>query len=97
MAADTGLGFPPAMRTVVGILVGLGFIAGMVFISLDETAVRCEVCVQYRGASTCRAGSGADAASAVQIAKSTACAELAHTRTQNIQCQATRPRTYTCE
>lgn len=85
------------MRTLVGILVGVAFVAAMVFISLDETAVRCEVCLQFNGASACRAGSGSDAASAVQIAVSTACAELAHSRTQNIQCQATRPSSRTCE
>lgn len=85
------------MRTLVGILVGVGFLAFMVYLSLGETAVRCEVCVQYNGASACRAGSGADAASAVQIAVSTACAELAHSRTQNIQCQATRPSSRACE
>ena len=85
------------MRTLVGILFGVGFVAAMVYISLDSTAVRCEVCHQYNGASACRAGSGEDAASAVQIAVSTACAELAHSRTQNIQCQAMRPSSRSCE
>jgi hypothetical protein len=85
------------MRTLLGILLGIGFLAVMVYISLGETAVRCEVCLQFNGASACRAGSGADAASAVQIAVSTACAELAHSRTQNIQCQATPPSSRSCE
>jgi hypothetical protein len=97
VAGEAGLGFPPAMRAALGILVGIGFLAVMVYISLAETAVRCEVCLQFNGASACRAGSGADAASAVQIAVSTACSELAHNRTENIRCQATRPSSRSCE
>jgi len=85
------------MRTLVGILLGVGFFAAMVFFSLRETQVRCEICLDYQGASACRAGAGADEASATQIAMSTACAVLAHSRTQNIQCQATRPSSRVCE
>lgn len=85
------------MRTGIGILVGLAFLTAMIFASLQETRVRCEICLEFQGNRTCRAGSGADEASATQIAVSTACAELASNRTQNIRCQATHPTSRVCE
>ena len=85
------------MRTLVGLLLGLGFLGAMVYFTLAETEVRCEVCLVYNGNEECRAGSGPDPLAATQIAVSTACAVLAHDRTQNIQCLATPPRSRYCE
>ena len=85
------------MRTMVGILVGIGFLGAMFYFTMAETGVRCEVCIEYNGRQECRAGSGPDPMAATQIAISTACAALAHNRTQNIQCLATPPLSRVCE
>jgi hypothetical protein len=85
------------MRTAVGIALGLCFFAGLVFATLRETAVACEVCVDFGGRSECRRASGAGREEALQMAQSTACAVLAAGVTQGMACQRTTPRSASCE
>ena len=87
----------PHMRWIAGLLIGVGFVGVMVVVSIRETRVRCEICLDYGGASACRAATGASRDQALQTAISTACAVLARGRTQNIQCLATPPRTVSCD
>ncbi len=85
------------VRWVAGVLLGIGFVVAMVLVSLRETRIRCEICLDYGGNSACRTAAGASRNDAIQTAVSTACAVLAEGRTQNIQCLATRPRSVSCD
>ena len=84
------------MRVAIGTLLALVFLAALVFTTLRETAVSCEVCVDFGGQSACRRSSAADRDQALQMAQSTACAVLAGGVTQGLSCQRTPPRTATC-
>jgi hypothetical protein len=84
------------MRVAIGTLLALVFLAALVFTTLRETAVSCEVCVDFGGQSACRRSSAADRDQALQMAQSTACAALAGGVTRGLACQRTPPRTATC-
>ena len=84
------------MRTAVGVVLALGFVAALVFATLRETAVACEVCVEFEGRAACRTSSGSGEREAIQMAQSTACAELASGVTQGMSCQRTPPRSTQC-
>jgi hypothetical protein len=85
------------MRTAVGIALGLCFVAALVFATLRETAVTCQVCVDFGGRSECRESSAGGREQALQMAQSTACAVLAGGVTQGMACQRTEPRSAQCE
>jgi len=84
------------MRVAIGILLALVFLAALVVTTLRETAVACEVCVDFGGRSACRRSSAADRDQALQMAQSTACAVLSGGVTQGLQCQRTPPRSASC-
>jgi hypothetical protein len=85
------------MRTAIGVALALVFIAALVFATLRETAVACEVCVDFDGRSVCRRSSAALPSEAIRMAQSTACAELSGGVTQGMACQRTPPRTAQCD
>jgi hypothetical protein len=85
------------MRTAVGIALALCFVAALVLATLRETAVACEVCVDFGGRTECRRSSAANREQALQMAQSTACAALAAGVTQGMACQRTQPRSSQCE
>jgi hypothetical protein len=84
------------MRVAIGVLLVLVFLAALVFATLRETAVACEVCVEFGGQDACRRSSAADREQALQMAQSTACAVLSAGVTQGLQCQRTPPRSAKC-
>ena len=84
------------MRVAIGVLLALVFLAALVFATLRETALSCEVCVDFAGRSACRRSSAADREQALQMAQSTACAVLSAGVTQGLQCQRTPPRSAKC-
>ena len=85
------------MRTAIGVMLALLFLAALVFATLRETAVACEVCVEFGGRSACRRATAAERSEALQMAQSTACAELSGGVTQGMQCQRTPPRSAECD
>ena len=85
------------MRTAIGVALALLFVAALVLATLRETAIACDVCVDFNGRSACRRSSAADRDEAIRMAQSTACAELASGVTQGMACQRTPPRTAQCD
>jgi len=84
------------MRVIVGVLVGAAFIAAMVYATLGESQVRCEVCIDYGGASACRSSAAVDRKNAVSGAVAAACAVLSGGVTDGIACTNTSPRSVSC-
>jgi len=85
------------MRTAIGVALALLFLVALVLATMRETAIACEVCIDFGGRSACRRSSAADREEALRMAQSTACAELAGGVTQTMACQRTPPRTAQCD
>jgi hypothetical protein len=83
-------------RVIVGLLVAAGFAAALVFATLRENRVACEVCVDFGSGSTCAKSSAASADEARQQAHSSACAVLAGGVTRGLECQRSAPRSVRC-
>ena len=83
-------------RTIVGVVLGLGFLAALVVTTLRETRVECEVCLEYAGRSECRTASGGDAEQARMQALTSVCTVLASGVTRGLECQRTPPRSVRC-
>lgn len=85
------------MRLVLGIAVGLAFMAAMIMATLRETGVHCDVCVDFQGRSACGNSTAADRDYAVAMATANACALLSAGVTDGIRCDKTPPRSIRCE
>lgn len=85
------------MRTVIGWIVGLAFVAALVYATLAETGVECNVCVKFNGREACRKGTASDREGAIRGAVSNACSVLAGGVTQSIACDQTPPTSVVCE
>lgn len=71
--------------------------AGLVWATLEQSGVSCEVCVDYQGRSACRRASGPDRESALRTAQMAACAVLSDGVTRGLECDRTPPRSAVCE
>jgi hypothetical protein len=82
------------------ILIGLAFLAVIGYILYSSTGlaqVKCEVCVEFRGRTSCRPAFGTTRDEAFETAQSVACADLASGRDDSIACtELTRPKSYSC-
>lgn len=85
-----------AVRTALGVFAALAFAAALVYATLEESAVTCEVCVEFGHRTACRTGSAADREQAVAGAAAAACAELASGVTRGMQCARSEPRSVRC-
>jgi hypothetical protein len=85
------------VRTAIGIAIAGVFFGALVWATLQQTAVTCEVCVAFSGRSACRTSSGADRDQARQMAQSTACAALSGGVTEGMRCQRTLPNSVSCD
>ncbi len=56
----------------------------------------CELCVTFRGVTTCRRGSGSDQREAIQAAQKAACAVMAGGMNESIACDNTSPTNVQC-
>jgi hypothetical protein len=83
-------------RTWLGVLLGAAFVAALVWTTLSESGVECEVCLEYGGSSVCRSVRAGDADTAAQQAMANACAILSQGVTQGLECQRTPPRSLEC-
>ena len=83
-------------RTVVGVVLGVGFVAAVVMATLDQARVRCEVCIVYRGRQMCEEAAAVDRAQALMQATTSACAQISSGVTDGIQCNATPPLSTRC-
>ncbi len=78
---------------VVGVVL---LIATLIYGSTRLVQAECEVCVEFRGQSQCRRGSGADQAEARRAAQRSACAVMASGMNASIACQNVRPKSVQC-
>ncbi|MEM7410183.1 MAG: hypothetical protein AAF430_08125 [Myxococcota bacterium] len=85
------------MRVAAGVLLAGIFFAALVWTTLGQTAVTCEVCLTFAGREACRESSGADREQARAMAQSTACAVLSSGVTQGLQCQRVVPSRTRCD
>jgi hypothetical protein len=78
-------------------LVVLAVLGGfIVWSSLSVGGIRCEVCLQFRGAQACRAVDGATEEEALAGARTNACALLASGVTDSMACERTPPLSSSC-
>ena len=87
---------PRRGRVWVGWLLGAAFLAALVWTTLSQSGVECEVCLAYGGDSVCRTVAAADAGAATEQAISNACAILSQGVTQGLECQRTPPHSVQC-
>jgi len=80
----------------VGVLLGAAFLAALVWTTLAQSNVECEVCVDYGGGSICRSVAGSDTEEAARQAQANACAILSRGVTQGLECDRTPPRSLRC-
>ena len=85
------------MRIAAGITLCLAFLAAMIFATLREAGVHCEVCIDFEGRSACGSSTAADRSFAVSNATMNACAVLSGGVSQGIRCDQTPPRSLRCE
>ena len=80
-------------------VVGIGFVLFMalvVYRSFHVAGFQCEVCVQFRGASTCRTVEGPTEQEAHGAAVTNACAQIASGVTDTMACERTQPMKLNC-
>ena len=85
------------MNRLVVVVLGLVFVAALVFATLREGRVTCDLCVRFGGEEVCRTASAADRAQALTMAQNTACAVLAGGVTRGMQCMRVVPHGVRCE
>ena len=84
-------------RTTKTSLVFLGlFILGTIYLSTRVAQVECEVCVTFRGVTTCRKAASGTREAAIQSAVTSACSNMAGGMTDTIACERTEPDRVTC-
>lgn len=76
---------------VLAVLIGV-----IVWSSLDQGGVHCEVCITYRGREACRAVDGGTEEDARRGAVTNTCAFLASGVTESMACERTAPSSSSC-
>jgi hypothetical protein len=76
---------------LLGILFLLVFLGFMVYSTLHAGAVRCEVCITFRGHTSCRTASARTRELALRAATENACALISSGITDSNQCVNTPP------
>ena len=80
----------------LGLAVLLVLGALIVYSSLGQGGMRCEVCLEFHGRDVCRAVDGANERDARMAATTNACAFLASGVTESMACERTPPRKAEC-
>jgi hypothetical protein len=83
-------------RTIIGILVGITFVAAVVYLAMGQFDVKCEVCITYRGRQLCETALAADRDQAVMQATSSACTQLTNGVNEVMECQRLRATSLSC-
>ncbi len=73
-----------------------GLVVVVVTTSLHTGAIRCEVCIDFRGRQACRAVDGANEEEALMAARTNTCAHLASGVTDSMACERTPFASSTC-
>ena len=88
------------MSKTTKILIVAGFVAVIAFIVYSTTGlakVSCEVCMEFRGRTSCGAAAGRTDQEAVNTAKGIACSDIASGRADSIACTAVPPKSLDCK
>ncbi len=83
-------------RVLAGLFLGGVFLAALVLVTRSQSAVECELCVDFGGRTACRTASAENRDDAKRAAASTACAVLSSGVTQGLECDRTPPRSVRC-
>jgi preprotein translocase subunit SecF len=76
---------------LAGIFIVAVILAIMVYSSLSLAATRVEVCVEFKGVTTCKIARGATQEAAVRTAIDNACGEMASGVTDSLACTRSQP------
>lgn len=76
---------------LVGILIVAAILLIMVISSMGLTRNRVEVCVEFKGTTTCKIARAASQEEAIRRAQDNACGELASGVTDTLACHRTEP------
>jgi hypothetical protein len=82
---------------VLGIIFLVAVVGLILYTTLGTDRVRCEVCITYKGRTSCRAALGSTEREALRMAIDNACALIASGVTDSIACQNTPPDSVRCE
>jgi hypothetical protein len=85
------------VRTAAAVLLAAAFVVAMVYFTLSEGQVECEVCMEFGGRTACQTVAAVDRDRALAMAVSSACAVLTSGVTPGIQCGQTPPRSVSCD
>jgi len=83
-------------RAWFAFLLGAAFLGALVWTTLSQSGIECEVCLAYRGETACRTVAASNADDATQQAIATACAILSQGVTQGLECHRTPPSSLRC-
>jgi hypothetical protein len=73
-------------RTAISVAIGIAFVTAVIWAALDQTAIECEICVDYRGRTACSIARAADTNAAEAQAHSGACSQVTHGVTETLEC-----------
>lgn len=76
---------------LVGILIFAALIALIVYSTMNTAAHRVEVCIQFKGQTSCRTTAGSTREFALHTGISNACADLSSGVTEVLACEHTEP------
>ena len=76
-------------RTAIGALLGIAFVAAVIWAAFEATRVQCEVCVEYKGRQACSTAQAADVLQAEAQAHSSACSQITGGVTETLECDRT--------
>ena len=88
------------MSKTAKIIVAAGFLALIAFIvysTMDLARVNCEVCMEFRGRTSCKPAFGVTKEEALRTATTIACSEIASGRDETIVCQGAQPKSLDCK
>ena len=80
---------------VIGIVFLIAVIVAIVYSTMSLAAHRVEVCMEFRGNTSCRTASGSTAEFALRTATSNACATISSGVTDTIACEQSNPKKVT--
>ena len=84
------------MRAAIGTLLAALFLGAMFYVTLAESSVECNVCLEYAGRSECATVSAPDRDQAIMQAVTTVCANLTSGVTSGMKCSRTPPTSSSC-
>jgi len=88
---------PKFLRVLITLAVVGGFLAMLWMGAAESSRVRCELCIDFKGRTECRAGQGEDEAAAIESARMASCAVMTSGVTEAFKCNAVAPSTLRCE